>query len=330
MRKTLYFLVAAAGLPLLARAQAPAPLPNGNLETWAPRKGVEAPASWLTIDDALASENIPPILFPRTVTKSSDAHGGSFAAQLQSQSAPLRNGTAVRLPVLKGLPQRVLARRAAAADDAFDLPALLLQGSITANGDLVGIPYTGRPSRMQFWYKLTGPAAKADSAIAGVLLTRRFSPIAEVIEVLAPQSTYTLMDMPITYLSNQTPDTLQMAFASTTAEAAGTGSRLFIDDVQLVGTVTGTRNPAATAALQVYPNPSATGEFSLASLTDASLSTAPFTVTDATGRVVLRQAAAPASAAHGRLVDLRSQRAGVYLLRLEAPVGPVVRKLVIQ
>ncbi|SDY05765.1 T9SS type A sorting domain-containing protein [Hymenobacter psychrophilus] len=328
MKTTLFFLLATAGLPLLARAQSPTPLTNANFETWSNRNGVEAPTSWLTIDDALASEDIPPILLPRTVTKSSDAHGGSFAAQVQNQSIDLRNGPAVRRLALKGLPQRMLARR---PQDQIDLPGLLLKGSISEDGELGGVPYTGRPTRLQFWYKLTGPAAAADSAIAGIILTRQFSPIAEVIEVLAPQSTYTLMDMPITYQSTQTPDSLQVAFVAGTAEAAGSTSRLFVDDVQLVGgTVTGTRNSVAAAALLVYPNPSTSGEFSLASLTDASLSTAPFTVTDATGRLVLRQPAAPARDARGRLVDLRAQQPGVYLLRLEAPAGPVVRKLVVQ
>ncbi|WP_165768257.1 T9SS type A sorting domain-containing protein [Hymenobacter amundsenii] len=106
---------------------------------------------------------------------------------------------------------------------------------------------------------------------------------------------------------------------------------LLLDDVQLVGTVTSARaGTTAPAALQVYPNPSASGEFSLASLTDAALATAPLTITNATGRQVLRQGAAPASAAAGRLVDLRGQRGGVYLLRLETAAGPIVRKLVIQ
>lgn len=329
MKTTLLFLLAAAGLPLLAQAQTPAPLVNGNLETWSARNGVEAPTGWLTIDDALADAGFPPLLAPRTVTKSSDAHGGSFAAQLQNVELALRPGTtARRLPVLRGMPQRMLVHRRDEAE--ADLPGLLLKGSINEDGDLVGMPYTGRPASLRFWYKLTGPSAAADSAFAGMVLTRESEELADAGVVLDPQSTYTLVDIPLTYRSAQMPDSIQLLISAGNAGRVSTTSRLFVDDVQLVGTITGTSSAAAAAALLVYPNPSTSGEFSLASLTNASLSTAPFTVTDATGRLVLRQPAAPARDARGRLVDLRSQRPGVYLLRLEAATGPVVRKLVIQ
>ncbi|QNP54097.1 T9SS type A sorting domain-containing protein [Hymenobacter qilianensis] len=84
------------------------------------------------------------------------------------------------------------------------------------------------------------------------------------------------------------------------------------------------------AALVVYPNPSSNGDFSLASLQKPGVATAPFTISDAAGRIVQRQGAAPISAANGRLISLRGQPAGVYLLRLSTPEGTLTRKLLIQ
>jgi hypothetical protein len=105
---------------------------------------------------------------------------------------------------------------------------------------------------------------------------------------------------------------------------------LFVDDITLPLTVTANRNPQLDAALVLYPNPSSNGDFSLASLQKPGIATAPFTITDAAGRVVQRQGAAPVSAASGRLVSLHGQPAGVYLLRLDTAEGTVTRKLLIQ
>ena len=295
-------LLAGLLLPLTALAQTPTAVPNGNLETWSPRNGVELPANWSTGDDIANILGFPLLLVPRTVTKSADSHGGSFAARIQN-----------------------------AGNAALSLPGVMILGSIKAQNSRAGVPYTSRPARLQFWYKLTGPSAATDMASALLILSNKSDSVATTRQMLAPQAAYTLVELPLRYYSNQQPDTLRIAFAAGIAPNASTTSILFIDDVQLVGTVTSTRaGSAAPAALQVYPNPSANGEFSLASLTDAALATAPLTITDATGRQILRQGAAPASAATGRLVDLRGQRGGVYLLRLETAAGPVMRKLVIQ
>ncbi|OWP63192.1 hypothetical protein CDA63_10065 [Hymenobacter amundsenii] len=302
MKTRFLALVAGLLLPLAARAQTPAAVPNGNLETWGLRNGVELPANWLTGDDVANVFGFPLLLIPRTVTKSADAYGGSFAARVQN-----------------------------AGNSILALPGILILGAISSQSSRGGVPYTSRPARLQFWYKLTGPSAAADMASVLLVLSNKSDSVATTRQVLAPRAAYTLVEMPLRYHSNQQPDTLRIAFASGIAPNASTTSVLFIDDVQLVGTVTSIRaGTTAPAALQVYPNPSASGEFSLASLTDVALATAPLTITDATGRQILRQGTAPASAAAGRLVDLRGQRGGVYLLRLETAAGPIVRKLVIQ
>ncbi|UOQ78032.1 T9SS type A sorting domain-containing protein [Hymenobacter sp. 5516J-16] len=301
-----------AGIGLLttssaALAQSPAPVPNGNLDTWEIRNAAqrEVPRSWVTTEDILeplVQQVLPNVGF---VEKSTTVRQGTFAAELTN----IDIGSTRPLVV----------------------PGVLVTG--TPQG--FGTPYTSRPARLQFWYRLTGPDARADSAFAGALLTRNVSGTTQLIAsselILPPAAAYTLVSQPFDYTPlGISPDSMLIEIDSGIADELHEGTVLLVDDIQLTGSITATRNPVTESALQVYPNPSTTGEFSLASLTDAALSTAPFTVTDATGRVVLRQGKAPLSVARGRLVDLREQRSGVYLLQLETPDGLVTRKLVIQ
>ena len=285
-------------------AQSAPAVPNGSFETWEARNAQrEAPRSWLALEDLLElANNIPSLPALGFTIKSSTARQGALAAELRTLS--VQNQT---------------------------FPGILVLGSRTG----IGVPYTARPGQLQFWYRLTGAQAAVDSAYVGALLTRNVAGTTTVVGgqavVLQPAANYTLVTVPLIYSPQSTlaPDSLIVEIWSGLADVIHPGTVLLIDDVQLTGAITSAAEVAGPAALQVYPNPSATGEFSLATPTGSGISTAPLTVLDAAGRVVLRQGAAPPSAAQGRLIDLRAQRPGVYVLRLDTPDGPVRRKLVI-
>ncbi|MBC6696531.1 T9SS type A sorting domain-containing protein [Hymenobacter sp. BT190] len=278
-------------------------VPNGTLETWAQRGASESPQTWLTLDDVLA-ELLGPLPFStNTTVKSTDKRSGNFAAKLQTQ------------------------------DFQGELPGFLVLGTRlgAGNNDIGGgVAYTSRPANLQFYYKTTGPAS--DSAGVQVALYKTVNGNSEIVadafQILAPQAGYTLVTLPLTYRRPDTPDTLRLAFASGLAQNITTGTSLFIDDVSLTGTVQSARNPALDATLTVYPNPSPNGVYQLSSVANPAVATAPYTISDATGRVVRTAAAAPRSAAGGRPVELRDLPAGVYLLQLNTPDGPVTRKLI--
>ncbi|MBC8082422.1 MAG: T9SS type A sorting domain-containing protein [Hymenobacter sp.] len=299
-------------LPVAAMAQA---VPNGNMENWAVRAGSESPVNWLTADDVAATAAGFPVQFNTTI-KAPDARGGSFAARLENKAVPLF-GVA---------------------------PGLLILGSRITGGDgdfPAGLPYTGRPARMEFYYKLAGTAAAlaADSAAAFIVLTRTVNGQQQVIAagetyLLTPAASYALSTVPLRYASNLAPDSLQIIFASALSENAfsgvvSAGTALTIDDIALTGTVAAARNPALEAALTVYPNPSPNREFRLASPGNPAVATAPYTITDATGHVVRTATASSISLASGRPLELRGLPAGVYLLQLRTPDGPLSRKLLI-
>ncbi|MCB2378314.1 T9SS type A sorting domain-containing protein [Hymenobacter sp. BT635] len=281
-------------------------LPNGTLETWSTRNSALAPTGWFTFDDLLASIGFP---FPTaTTTRSTDKHAGTYAAQLESKSNPLLQAV---------------------------IPGILGIGSNpTLESEFPGgIPFTARPASMQFYYKLTGTGAADETAAAQVVLTKwdgtQSNPVAGAAIELTPSAGYTLVTLPLDYLSSVAPDSLRILFVSSTADEPTVGRVLLIDDVVMTGTALPVRNAARNEAVSVYPNPSADGLFMLTHTKEASWSRAAYTVTDATGRVVLRQAAASANSFGPRRVDLRGQGAGVYTLRLETPEGPVVQKLLI-
>ena len=290
---------ALAGTALLGAAPAPAQtIPNSNFETWLTRSGTEAPANWLTTDDLLGG-----VFRTGAVTKTTVAHDGSFAAQLQTVSLP----------------------------GIGPVPGLLILGNALGRSTLPGgIPFTARPRTLQFYYQLQGAQALADSAAMVVLLTRRVNGVSTLVagasyDFPALASAYTLAAVPLQYTSGLAPDSVTMIFYSGQNTVVTAGTVLRIDDIAFTGTATPTRDAALAASLSIVPNPSPDGRYRLSS-PEAALRTAPLAVLDATGRVVRREDAPPPARAE-RLLDLSELPAGLYTVQLFTPAGVVSRRL---
>jgi len=297
-------------LATLASAQAQT-IPNGGFETWALRNSVEAPTGWVTTDD-VAAALVSTAFATGTYTKVTDAHSGTYAARLESKNTPL--GIVVAGAV--GIGSKVGA-------------------NVTLPG---GIPFTGRPTMLQFYYKLSGPqpAAASDGAFAQVALTRYVNGTTQTLATAKQvfttiTSTYVLAQVPLTYTSSATPDSVHLVLSSgaiITATAGPVAGTVFqVDDVSFTGTATATRDAALSAALTVAPNPSPDGHYLLHA--PPTLLAGSLAVTDATGRVVRREAALMTSAPT-RALDLSGLAAGLYTLQLVADQGLVTKKLVVE
>ncbi|MBO2008797.1 T9SS type A sorting domain-containing protein [Hymenobacter negativus] len=309
--KTLFRLGLLAASTLVFTSTHAQTVANLDLETWSTRAtsvtgGVEAPANWQTTDDLISS--LVGVALPvgtTTVTKTTDAHSGTYAAQLETKTYALVGQT---------------------------FPGALALGTrLTDFGSLYsGVPYTARPTQMQFYYKLTRTGGTPDAGAVSVSLSRTTGGVSTDIAImgqtLAPASTYTLVTIPLTYTSTTTPDSLHIEFYSSSTQTPTAGTTLLIDDISFV-TPTATRAGLLDAPVSVAPNPSADGRFLLHSPEPALLA-APFTVTDLTGRVVLQ--APTASPATTRTIDLGTQAAGLYTLQLQTEKGVVIRKLVVR
>ena len=287
-----------AGTGLLAAPAQAQTFPNSNFETWATRNGVLAPTNWLTFDDFLGG------IFPTgTVTRTAVAHGGTSAAQIQTQTLP-------------GFGQ---------------IPGYLILGTSFHGGATIfgGLPFTARPRNIQFYYQLSGTRALADSAAMFVLLTRRVGGTATVVAgaeyvFSALASSYTLVSVPLQYSSGLAPDSVSMVFYSGNAVTVTTGTVLRIDDISFSGTATPTRDAVLAAAFSAAPNPSPDGRYALQGLAPTLLS-APMAVLDAAGRVVHCEPAAPQGPT--RPLDLSDLPAGLYTVQLFTSDGMVTRKL---
>ena len=333
MKNRLRALFCAAGLLWAGGATAQTALPNAGFETWQSRPlNNERPEGWLTADDILYQLLSSPLpLTPnatRLVTKSSDKYTGSSATQLAPKNITVLGST-------RPLPSILLlgSKFRVSVQEILTNPE-----SLADINRLRGIAYTARPAQLTFWYKFAGTSTdQAQVALAlskgnlntnsGFIVGTASSTASNVIT--PGTTTYRQFSVPITYISTEAPDSLRLGFSVGGNQVFSSTAALTIDDVVL-STTTANANPAVATSLSVYPNPSTNGLFSMASLQKPSVATAPLSVTDALGKVVLQQAAAPISAADGRQLDLRGKPAGVYLLHLDTPEGVVVRKLQLQ
>ena len=307
---TLSLLAGVAGALLTAPAQAQSTVANASFETWAGTP--EKPTGWLTTDDVYTFVFGAPVA-TGTVRKSATAHGGSFAAQLQTATDPVLGTNAGNL----------ILGSALSFGPNFEL-------------EHIGQGFTARPTSLQFYYRLSG--ALTDSAGVALELTRRVNGQRVVVGYAgqpnqpgyvlpALAATYTLATVPIQYVSSLEPDSVRIIFSSGNANDIMDGTTLLIDDLAFVGAALPTRAAAPAMAVQAYPNPSPNGRFTLQ--LPAPTSAAEVHVTDALGREVAYQAWASTPRSSCSL-DLSAQPAGLYTVRVQTAAGRAVHKISIR
>jgi hypothetical protein len=284
---------------------------NGGFESWTVRNSTESPTDWLTADNiASAATGIAIPTAAGTYTKTTDAHTGVYAARLETKATAQGAASGA-----VSVGTRYLVRQ--------DVP---LPG---------GIPFTSRPAKLQFFYKLAGaqPAVASEGAYAQVALMRRVGGSSQLIAsakqvITTPTSTYTLVEVPLTYTSSLTPDSVFVFFSSgsrLSASAATVGTVFQVDDVSFAGSVLASRDAALSEALTVAPNPSATGRYVLSA--PVALLAAPLTVIDVVGRVVYQEEAIKQGTA-SRILNLAGLAKGIYTLQLVTEQGLLTKKIV--
>jgi len=313
MKKILYACLLLVGLLVSTTSAQGQAIANLGFETWATRNGADSPANWRNSDDYLLAVLQLQLGYTGgyiptgAVTKTTAAHGGTYAANLTTQSLALLGGS--------------------------PFPGVVVMGSKLGPNLIGGAPFTTRPAQLQFYYQFTGPVT--DSATAIVFVTNTVSGQPNLLgrgtQILAPTTgSYALASLPIAYTSSAAPDSVRIIFISGNARIPTAGSSLKIDDVALVGTALATRADAALQEkLTIAPNPSTDGRFSLSAPDAPALASASLTVLDMTGRVVRQQPALTVPTTQ-RELNLSGLRAGIYLLRLDSKDGTLVRQLTIK
>ncbi len=183
-------------------------VPNGNLEVWVGNR----PQNWNTSNDLT---QIPFVGF-QSVFRSTEAYQGQFAARI-------RTGTLLGNTVPGYITIGVLNVNIQAPE----------QSTITG-----GHPFTSRPLLLRGHYKYSTSAN--DTGLGAVILWK-YNPQSGQRDTIAagggfftPQEQYVQFSMPIVYLSNQDPDTLNTLFMSSNFETITSGSTLFVDSLHFV------------------------------------------------------------------------------------------------
>ncbi len=197
-------------------------IPNSGFETWVQQGPGMVPTAWGTTP---------------TSTKSTDAHGGSFAVQCKTDSFTDPMGNVKIMPGIIFLGKRGM-------------------GPNTPN--LPGSPFNIRPDSFIGWFKY---APKGQDAFkVDVLFTKwnttwnKQDTIGTAVYMGDAANNYTKFSMPIEYSSWATPDSVQISFGSGNPQNPELGSTLIIDDISFV------TKPNASVKEQniqfnVFPNP---------------------------------------------------------------------------
>ncbi len=268
-------------------------VPNGGFETWT---DTVTCASWGSISVA----PIPPF-FPGFygMTRSTDAHSGTYAAKLQTKTIP----SISTLPGVTTL-------------GAVDL----LTQSVTG-----GTPFTQRPQTLSFWYKYQ--PAGTDSMMVVILLTKR-NTTTNITDTVAvgyyttgtAATTYTQQSITLNYLMGVNPDTLNILALASSGQMTD-GSTLYVDDFTLSGTVVGISNETMNSRIDILPNPS-NGVFEIITASNADVE---FRICNAIGKEVLN-----GTFTGRKNMNLQHLPKGVYFAEILNGKQKTVRKIVIQ
>ncbi len=161
---------------------------------------------------------------PQTTYKADDSYSGTYAALLiTGEFSPM--GSPILIPGVVGT-------------DSLDIPNATIR---------VGKPYTSKPERFMGYYKYE--PVGGDSALVSVLLSK-FNSVEGKRDTIGiarqvfknTVTTYTLIDLPITYSSTETPDSLTLLICSSAdirlndlMNCKGqVGSKMWIDEIQFV------------------------------------------------------------------------------------------------
>ncbi len=208
--------------------------PNGGFENWSNVNGYQDPDNWQTLNFLSLFSN-PISAFKATGI---DKHSGNYA--LKIKSIYLNNN-----PVSQAIPDTI--------GNVFTGKIIQSPPSIK-----LGIPYTGRPEKLEFWSKYI--PVGADRGEVSIRLQKWSGTSSDTIAygsiIVDNNSSYSLSQINLDYYSTALPDTVVITFASSyrTSEAR-VGSTLFIDDVAFTGWVGIDQPVQNTDKVKIFPNP---------------------------------------------------------------------------
>ncbi len=236
MKKSL-LLFAALFLAQLSFGQ----VSNLDLEQWNDLgQYMEPSGNWTTANKIVLLSGFNPV----TTTRVTDAHGGTYAAKIETGAIQFI-GTLVSGTLALG---------------EFD------QGALPPNNLKQGIPYpyTGNLGNFTGWYKFTSVNSDSCTIYCWLFKYNAATSSRDTIAFAGFTQTtsvpnYTMWDEPFTYFSGDTPDSMSIVIASSKEGdifQGQVGNTVWVDDMQL-STATGLVDVLSPEVyVTAYPNPS--------------------------------------------------------------------------
>ena len=199
-------------------------IPNAGFETWTIQQQMDVATGWVKAP---------------TVSKSSDAHSGQFAAEIIA--GDFTN------------PQ---------SGQTISLPGRLVTGAATTGMGqtaIEGFSFSQRPDSLTGWFKYS--FTQTDACIFNVTLTK-WNPTTQMRDIIGEGQSienealvYRRFSFPVSYVSNEIPDTCVVEFLSSDIQSGIQGSILLIDDIEFVYNNVGLNESEKIESMFVYPNP---------------------------------------------------------------------------
>lgn len=255
MKKIVFLSVIAFSLS----AHAQQTIPNAGFETWTNSFIYEEPTGWATLNPGIA------LGVPTTVTKSTSAHSGTYAAKLKTVGADFDG------------------------DNVVDtIPGIAFLGTLDIISQTTneGIPFSGMPDTLASWTKYYSPSANDQFLIIATLtkwnatLGMRDDIASATIFSGSNTSVYTRQTAEFTYFSTDTPDTLSLMILSSAGQVPAINAELFVDDISFIYNNTSNLNESSISTWSVFPNP-ATDNITINATSEGEI-----LLTDALGKTI--------------------------------------------
>lgn len=294
MKKKLVYTV--LSFALVSGAHAQGFIQHGGFESWISENTVNEPQGWYTLN------MLTLFGLPETTTQTTDAHGGTYAALLETKESPN-----VNLPGLL-------------------TSALIIDGSGNPDLNLARVPFAYRPKNMSFFYKYT--PAEGDSCSALMVLTRwnlaeqRTDTIGVAAITLGDTvSGYTQVVIDFEYNNPLMPDSAMLIISSSANGFEPTvGSKLYVDDFA-IGFETGLKEHSGLLKhVSVFPNP-ASGQF----IIHTKETGFTYRITDVQGKVVL----SGISALPAQTIETTLLNSGLYVVEVKSSNGSAYQRIII-
>ncbi|PLX03195.1 MAG: hypothetical protein C0594_10765 [Marinilabiliales bacterium] len=218
---------------LLVSSQIFAQIPNADFEQWETDGDFQNPTNWDT-----SNRNFFGIISFTTVTKETSAYSGSYCPKLETVEAA-SGGQTVKVAGILTL-------------GSFDVD-LATQSAVISGG----ISYTARPEKLRGYYKYLPQGIDSCGVVVNFYKWNGSSSdiIGQGQFVSGIASDWTLFECPISFSSQENPDSMNIVISSSDTSIFNVGSTLWVDSLTLTGGTASVGQKENSSLLNLFPQP---------------------------------------------------------------------------